>query len=506
MGDVFISYKQDERERMRPIANGLRELGVDVWFDERLQPDRSFTEEIQDVMSRCKAQIVCWSPAAMASEWVRGEAEFARQRAVLVAVLIEPCTLLPPFNMHHAENLAGWTGDPRHPGWRKVCDAIGRRLGREGLGELAALQASDDAAAWKKWAQRFPNDPAAEVAWAKAEELEIGAARARMARDREAATRIGQRAARDGVAAPPLSPPAHTPPPAPARGGSVTTYLIAGAVVALFGAGAASYFLWPRGGGEIVAEAPTLDAPAVPESAVTEVDASPTAPEPPASQQGAAASAPAVDPAAAAIAVINSISVREWAQTSTTRLMERVVASSAIASLRAAADAGNARAQVLFGIANDQFDDDPLPYNPQIAERYYRRSAEQGDAIGQFYHARQIWVPGGRGIDATQYAEAERWYKRSADQGFAAAQVNLGQLYVRASGVDRPADYATAARYYRLAADQGNTWAMAELGQLYLTGSGVRQDRGEGLRLLREAARRDNTQAQYTLRNLNEAW
>ncbi len=58
MIDVFISYKQEERERMRPIAEGLRALGVDVWFDERLQPDRPFTEEINNMVRSCRAQLV----------------------------------------------------------------------------------------------------------------------------------------------------------------------------------------------------------------------------------------------------------------------------------------------------------------------------------------------------------------------------------------------------------------------------------------------------------------
>ena len=189
MSDVFISYKQDERARMVPIADGLRQLGVDVWFDERLQPDRSFTEEIQHLLQTCKAQLVCWSPAAVASEWVRGEAEKGRQRGVLIAALIEPCDLPPPFNMHHAESLVGWSGDARHPSWRKIVDAIGRKLDRPGLGELAALQVSTDAAAWKKWAHKYSADPLGDAAWAKAEELEIGAARERMARDRDAARR-----------------------------------------------------------------------------------------------------------------------------------------------------------------------------------------------------------------------------------------------------------------------------------------------------------------------------
>ncbi|MET0546289.1 MAG: TIR domain-containing protein [Caulobacterales bacterium] len=195
MTDVFISYKQEEREKMRPIADALSALQVDVWFDERLSPDRSFTEEIQHLTQICKAQLVCWSPSATASEWVRGEAEKGRQRGVLVAVMVEACELPPPFNMHHAENLTGWNGDRKHPGWRKVLETIGRKIDRPGLAELDALSASSDSEAWKRWAQKYPNDPCADAAWSKIEELEIGAARARTAQQREAAKKAAAEAA-----------------------------------------------------------------------------------------------------------------------------------------------------------------------------------------------------------------------------------------------------------------------------------------------------------------------
>ena len=130
MSEVFISYKQEERETMLPIAQKLRSLGVSVWFDAELQPGRSFSQEIMHHIEACKAQIVCWSPAAIASEWVRGEADIGRQRGVLIAVLIEPCRLMPPFNMLHAENLVGWRGDQNHSGWQKVLLAVSHHLGR----------------------------------------------------------------------------------------------------------------------------------------------------------------------------------------------------------------------------------------------------------------------------------------------------------------------------------------------------------------------------------------
>lgn len=186
MSEVFISYKQEERERMRPIAAGLRALKVEVWFDERLSPDRPFTEEIENVANTCGAQLVCWSPAAVKSEWVRGEAEVGRQRGTLVQAMIEPCTLSPPFNVIHAENISDWTGAPEHGGWQKILDTVGRKIGRPGLAELALLQGSPVADDWKKWATKYPSDPCAEEAWTKAESLHLDAERGRLAKEWQA--------------------------------------------------------------------------------------------------------------------------------------------------------------------------------------------------------------------------------------------------------------------------------------------------------------------------------
>jgi hypothetical protein len=186
MADVFISYKQDERDRMRPLAAGLRALKVEVWFDERLSPDKPFTEEIEDVANTCGAQLVWWSPAAVKSEWVRGEAEVGRQRGTLVQAMIEPCVLSPPFNVIHAENISDWRGQPEHAGWQKLLDTIGRKIGRPGLAELAMIQGSPISEDWKKWATKFPSDPCADEAWQKAQDLHLNEERGRMAKEWQA--------------------------------------------------------------------------------------------------------------------------------------------------------------------------------------------------------------------------------------------------------------------------------------------------------------------------------
>ncbi len=522
MADVFISYKQDERERMRPLAEGLRALGVDVWFDERLQPDRAFTEEIQEVMGACRAQLVCWSPAAVKSEWVRGEAEMGRQRGVLIAVMVEQCELPPPFNMLHAQNLVGWTGEARHAGWRAVAEAVGRKLDRPGLGELAPLLDGGDADGWKRWAQKHPHDPMADMAWARAEELEIEATRARTAQQREAARRNAEEQARRAAATPkpPQAPPRDVPPP---RGGGRSRLALAAmAVVGAAAAAAVAFVVAPRldfgaaATTQIAQTEATESASATPAVAAAPGSSLATAALPSAeasveAKGGPAAAMVATAPAAAASSVaiaakqsdrgdadralraLQRISGREWSIASSASLVRRVVEGGAtIADVRAAAN-NDARAQTIMsyayasglaGVARDAAE----------SFRYSQLAADQGFAraqssLGSKYRS-------GLGV-APDQAVAVQWFRRGADQGNAVAQYNLGVQFTHGTGVTR--DDVEAVRYYLLAANQGYANAQASMGFAYAGGRGVAANQYEAVRWYRLAANQGHATAQNNL-------
>jgi len=75
---------------------------------------------------------------------------------------------------------------------------------------------------------------------------------------------------------------------------------------------------------------------------------------------------------------------------------------------------------------------------------------------------------------AGDYKKALEMFKPLAEQGDAAAQFNLGNMYLYGEGV--PQDYAEAAKWYRKAAEQGDPKAQHNLGLMYLNGEGVPQD------------------------------
>jgi TPR repeat protein len=105
---------------------------------------------------------------------------------------------------------------------------------------------------------------------------------------------------------------------------------------------------------------------------------------------------------------------------------------------------------------------------------WYRKAAEQGDAVAQ--DALGDLYDSGRGV-RRDYAQAALWYRKAAEQGDADAQDSLGYLYHKGQGV--PQDDAQAATWSRKAAEQGDAEAQWLLGGLYLNGQGVPRNYAE---------------------------
>ena len=70
--------------------------------------------------------------------------------------------------------------------------------------------------------------------------------------------------------------------------------------------------------------------------------------------------------------------------------------------------------------------------------------------------------------------EAVRWFRKAADEGDAVAEFLLGNQYAFGKGV--PQDYSEAMIWFRKAAEQGHSRAMHDLGVIYAKGLGVPTD------------------------------
>jgi hypothetical protein len=131
MVDVFISYSRDNKARVADIAAAVTAAGYDVWWDAELPPHRSYGDVITEKIGSAKAAIVVWSHTSAQSEWVRAEADVARNQKKLVQTAIDDVMPPLPFNQIQFADLRDWDGDPGHGAWRKVLMSLEELCGRE---------------------------------------------------------------------------------------------------------------------------------------------------------------------------------------------------------------------------------------------------------------------------------------------------------------------------------------------------------------------------------------
>jgi TolB-like protein len=124
MTDVFVSYARANEGRARQIAEALRALGYAVWRDDELPAHRAYGEVIEERLRAAKAVVVVWSADAVKSQWVRAEADLAREAGTLVQLRVDASALPLPFNQIQCADLVGWTGDARSTGWQKVVASV----------------------------------------------------------------------------------------------------------------------------------------------------------------------------------------------------------------------------------------------------------------------------------------------------------------------------------------------------------------------------------------------
>jgi len=117
------------------------------------------------------------------------------------------------------------------------------------------------------------------------------------------------------------------------------------------------------------------------------------------------------------------------------------------------------------------------------AAKWFRKSAEAGDADAQFNLG--IMYRNGEGVEK-DHVEAVKWYRKAAEAGFANAQFNLGLMYREGEGVEQ--DHVEAVKWYRKAAEAGHATAQNNLGAMYGTGEGVEEDFAKALKWFQLAA------------------
>ena len=120
MADVFVSYARPDEAQSKRVAETLRAAGYHVWRDDELPAHRLYADVIEERLKSASCVVVLWSAEAARSQWVRAEADIAREAGTLVQATLDGCVPPLPFNQIQCADLTGWNGDIGAHGWCKL--------------------------------------------------------------------------------------------------------------------------------------------------------------------------------------------------------------------------------------------------------------------------------------------------------------------------------------------------------------------------------------------------
>ncbi|HEU5286238.1 MAG TPA: TIR domain-containing protein [Sphingomicrobium sp.] len=135
MADVFVSYARPDEPHAIRVVEALRASGYGVWRDDQIPAHGCYADVIEERLKAAKAVVVLWSAEAAKSQWVRAEADAARNAGTLVQASVDGTLPPMPFNQIQCAELRDWASEDE-PGWRKLAESVailaGIRSGPEG--------------------------------------------------------------------------------------------------------------------------------------------------------------------------------------------------------------------------------------------------------------------------------------------------------------------------------------------------------------------------------------
>lgn len=147
------------------------------------------------------------------------------------------------------------------------------------------------------------------------------------------------------------------------------------------------------------------------------------------------------------------------------------------------AEKGDATAMLLLAQLHDEIGPVEIDQDLELARRWYKKSAELGNATAQLCFANMCHYGQGGSLDL---ATAFKWYKAAADQGEVESQMHVGRFYQ--TGLVDDIDIEAAKHWYEIAARNGHELAATNLGNIVYNTAQDDEDYKEAFALFSFAA------------------
>lgn len=136
MYDIFLSYSNQDRERLQPLFQCLKQQGWSVFWDHRtIEIGDQWGKKIDRAIRTCKCVVVVWSKTSVDSEWVVEEANIGKQREVLLPIRIDEVIFPVGFTMRQTGDFVHWDGDANDPQFARLAEKVRELVGQHDAGE-----------------------------------------------------------------------------------------------------------------------------------------------------------------------------------------------------------------------------------------------------------------------------------------------------------------------------------------------------------------------------------
>jgi TolB-like protein len=133
LGDIFISYKSEDRARAARLVQALTQSGQTVWWDQNIGLGDAWRLQIAERLDQAPCVIVLWSKLSAGPEggFVQDEAARAMRHGTYLPVLIDEVDVPLGFGFVQSHSLVGWHGSPEAPRFRTLLARVAEMSGRE---------------------------------------------------------------------------------------------------------------------------------------------------------------------------------------------------------------------------------------------------------------------------------------------------------------------------------------------------------------------------------------
>ncbi|MDQ3245427.1 MAG: TIR domain-containing protein [Pseudomonadota bacterium] len=138
--EIFLSYKAEDRSRLKPLVAALQAEGFGVWWDAQIGSGSHWRADIQEHLDAAKCVIVAWSKRSVGpdGDFVRDEASRARRNGSYLPILLDPVEPPLGFGEVQALSLGRWKGNRTDPRYIALIAAVRSRIAGEEIGPVPA--------------------------------------------------------------------------------------------------------------------------------------------------------------------------------------------------------------------------------------------------------------------------------------------------------------------------------------------------------------------------------